>query len=74
MCISGLALGIISSNSVIAQLGILMGRGAALSATLVLFFLPTVFILCDKLIEKTTIKSNFFKEGIEYEYDYVYEK
>ena len=74
MCISGLALGIISSNSVIAQLGILMGRGAALSATLVLFFLPTVFILCDKLVEKTTIKSNFFKEGIEYEYDYVYEK
>ena len=74
MCISGFALGIISSNSVIAQLGILMGRGAALSATLVLFFLPTVFILCDKLIEKTTIKSNFFKEGIEYEYDYVYEK
>ena len=72
MCISGLALGIISSNSVIAQLGILMGRGAALSATLVLFFLPTVFILCDKLVEKTTIKSNFFKEGIEY--DYVYEK
>ena len=61
MCISGFALGIISSNSVIAQLGILMGRGAALSATLVLFFLPTVFILCDKLIEKTTIKSNFFK-------------
>jgi len=74
MCISGFALGIISSNSVIAQLGILMGRGAALSATLVLFFLPTVLVLCDKLIEKTTIKSNFFKEGIEYEYDYVYEK
>ncbi len=74
MCISGFALGIISSNSVIAQLGILMGRGAALSATLVLFFLPTVFILCDKLIEKTTIKSNFLNEGIEYEYDYVYEK
>jgi len=74
MCISGFALGIISSNSVIAQLGILMGRGAALSAILVLFFLPTVLVLCDKLIEKTTIKSNFFKEGIEYEYDYVYEK
>lgn len=69
MCISGFALGIISSNSVIAQLGILLGRGAALSAILVLFFLPTVLVLCDKLIEKTTIKSNFFKGGIEYVYE-----
>ena len=70
MCISGFALGIISSNSVIAQLGILIGRGAALSATIVLLFLPTVFVLFDKLIEKTTIKSNFFKERNDNEYVY----
>lgn len=29
----------------------------------VLFFLPTVLIICDKLIETTTIKAHFYKEG-----------
>ena len=29
----------------------------------VLFFLPTVLIICDKLIEKTTMKTHFYKEG-----------
>ena len=31
--------------------------------TSVLFFLPTVLIICDKLIEKTTMKVHFYKEG-----------
>ena len=29
----------------------------------VLFFLPTILIICDKLIEKTTMKTYFYKEG-----------
>ena len=70
LSISGFILGTISSNTVIAQLGILLGRGTIISAISVLFFLPTVLVLCDKFIEKTTIKSNFYKGEIEYESSY----
>lgn len=61
LSISGYTLGIISSNNVIAELGILIGRGAILSMLSVLFFLPTFMVICDKLIEKTTIKLDFYK-------------
>ena len=70
LAIAGFALGKMSTNTVIAQLGILIGRGAVLSVTSVLFFLPTVLVLCDKLIEKTTIKSQFYKEGDKNEFIY----
>ncbi|MDO4536056.1 MAG: MMPL family transporter [Clostridium perfringens] len=54
---AGLILGAISTNSIIAQLGILVGRGAILSLILVLFVLPALLMLLDKLIAKTTKKS-----------------
>lgn len=60
-------LGIISSNTVIAQLGILIGRRALFSMISVFFFLPTVLILCDRLIEKTTLKTNFYKGEVKHE-------
>ena len=63
LALAGFTLGKISTNEVIAQLGILIGRGAILSMISVLFFLPTVLIICDKLIEKTTMKTHFYKEG-----------
>ena len=50
-------LGEISTNSIIAQLGILVGRGAILSLILVLFVLPALLMLLDKLIAKTTKKN-----------------
>ena len=45
------------ANSIIAQLGILVGRGAILSLILVLFVLPALLMLLDKLIAKTTKKN-----------------
>lgn len=63
LALAGFTLGKISTNEVIAQLGILIGRGALFSMISVLFFLPTVLIICDKLIETTTIKAHFYKEG-----------
>ncbi len=54
---AGIILGKISTNSIIAQLGILVGRGAILSLILVLFVLPALLILLDKLIAKTTKKN-----------------
>lgn len=67
LAIAGFMLGFISTNTVIAQLGILIGRGAILSSISVLFFLPTVLILFDKLIEKTTMKASFYTEGVKHE-------
>ena len=54
---AGIILGEISTNSIIAQLGILVGRGAILSLILVLFVLPALLMLLDKLIAKTTKKN-----------------
>ena len=54
---AGIILGEISTNSIIAQLVILVGRGAILSLILVLFVLPALLMLLDKLIAKTTKKN-----------------
>ena len=62
LCLAGLMIGIVSSNVVISQLGILIGRGAAISVILVLFFLPTLLGIFDEVIEKTTYRLSFYKE------------
>ncbi len=51
---AGISLGAVSTNGVLSQLGILLGRGAALSFVLVLFVLPILLVLCDKIIGYTT--------------------
>lgn len=49
-----------SSNGLIAQLGVLVGRGGLLSMILVLFVLPALIIPADGIIQKTTLKTNFY--------------
>ncbi|MBR3737631.1 MAG: MMPL family transporter, partial [Eubacterium sp.] len=58
---AGIALNLVSSNAVIAQLGTLLARGTGFSLLLVVFFLPGMLIIFDKVVEKTTAKTNFFK-------------
>ena len=67
LTIAGSVLGGISTNLVLSQLGTLVGRGAVISFFLVLFVLPVLLMIFDKLIEKTTRKTNFYKEGKNYE-------
>jgi len=55
-------LGKLSSNQVISELGILVGRGAIISVVLVLFLLPALLTLCDKLVQKTTLNLKFKSE------------
>ncbi|MTP16829.1 hypothetical protein GMB60_14110, partial [Turicibacter sanguinis] len=55
-------IGIISTNVVISQLGVLIGRGGFISVILVLLFLPALLVLCDPIIEKTTLKTKFYRE------------
>ncbi|MDP4118544.1 MAG: hypothetical protein Q8873_05075, partial [Bacillota bacterium] len=59
---AGLMLGIISSNKIISQLGILVGRGAVFSCILVLFVLPVLLVMFDTPIQKLTKGLKFYKE------------
>lgn len=52
----GLLLGYISTNQLLAQLGIFVGRGAIFSLIIVLFVLPGLLFLFDRLAIKTEKK------------------
>ena len=57
LAIAGLTLGFVSSNGIISQLGAILGRGAVISAAMVLLFLPGLLTAFDKVIQKTTLKT-----------------
>lgn len=59
---AGFCLYFTSSNTIVSQLGLLLGRGTLLSMLMVVFFLPAVLTLFDRVIAKTTLKANFYKE------------
>ena len=62
LTIAGALLGIISTHGVISQLGQLLAVGTILSSIVVLFVIPGILFAFDKLIEMTTLKTNFYKE------------
>ena len=58
LMLAGYSLGIlVQDNRIISEMGIIIGRGAALSCVMVLLVLPQVLAWCDRLIQKTTLKS-----------------
>lgn len=57
---AGFTLYATSSNSAIADIGLLLGRGTLLSFSMVVCFLPTLLVVFDKAIEKATFKTEFF--------------
>ena len=57
LAIACLILWTISSNGIISELGLMLGRGALISAAMVLLFLPALLRIFDKAIEKTTLKN-----------------
>lgn len=61
LTLCGMFIGIISSNGVIAGLGTLIGRGAFIAALNTFLLLPMLFIVFDKVIEKTTIGARFYE-------------
>ncbi|MDO4554054.1 MAG: MMPL family transporter [Lachnospiraceae bacterium] len=67
LTLSGIIMGLFSTNSIISQLGNLIGRGAVLSVVLVLMVLPALLVFFDKLIEKTTYHAVFYKGENDYE-------
>lgn len=52
MTVVGFLLGAISTNRIIAQLGILIGRGAIFSLIIVIFVLPGLLYIFDKLVKR----------------------
>lgn len=52
----------VSSTPLLAEIGLLIGRGALISVIAVLFILPQLLLIFDKIIEKTTLKQKFFVE------------
>ncbi|HHW31538.1 MAG TPA: MMPL family transporter [Clostridiaceae bacterium] len=59
---SGFALALTSSNSIISDLGTLLGRGTLLSLAMVACVLPALLVLFDKVIQKTTLSTKFHHE------------
>lgn len=65
LTVVGLLLGYISTNQLLAQLGIFIGRGAIFSLIIVLFVLPGLLSLFDRLVirtDKKNTKSNLSQE------------
>ena len=56
LTVAGAMLGLVSTNGVISQMGLILGRGAALSLLTVVLVLPQLLKLCDGLIQKTTMQ------------------
>ncbi|WAA10144.1 efflux RND transporter permease subunit [Fervidibacillus albus] len=59
----GFVLWLTSSNPIVSSVGLLIGRGAFLAFTMVVIVLPTIFVIFDRYIERTTRKENFYKES-----------
>jgi len=51
---AGFTLYLTSSNSIVVDIGLLLGRGTLISMFMVICFLPAMLIMFDKLIGKTT--------------------
>lgn len=62
---AGFVLGAVSSNQMVAEMGILLGRGAILSLIMVVCFLPALLMILDKPLGATTYKSDFLKRRSE---------
>lgn len=63
LAVVGYLLGAISSHGILSQLGTFLGNGSLLSLTIVLFVLPGLLYLCDGLIRKTTLHTEFYREN-----------
>ncbi|WP_246384362.1 efflux RND transporter permease subunit [Gracilibacillus halotolerans] len=53
----GFILWFTSSNPIVSSIGLLLGRGALLAFVLVVFFLPAMLYLFDRVVQKTTWRS-----------------
>ena len=60
LILATLIIGLVSKVSIISDLGLLLSRGCLISVLMIIFALPQCLILADKIIEKTTFKTEFY--------------
>lgn len=60
LSLAGFTLAFTSTNSIIAQLGLLLGRGTLLSLFMVAFVLPSMLVIFDKAVQKTSLRNGFY--------------
>lgn len=63
LTLAGLAVSKISSNQIIAGIGVLIGRGAFVSMLMMFMFLPGLLTAFDWVIRHTTIKMQYLRRG-----------
>ena len=63
LCLGACMLGSSSSVDIVSQIGFLVGRGAAISAAMVVLVLPAILMILDFPIRLTTIGAKFYKKG-----------
>ncbi len=59
---AGFCLKLTSTNPIVADLGMLLGRGTILSLLMVSIVLPALLLIFDCVICRTTLRANFLKE------------
>lgn len=62
LVLATLIIGLVSKVSIVSDLGLLLSRGCLISILMIVFVLPQCLIICDKIIEKTSIKTNFYQD------------
>lgn len=59
LTIAGLSIFFIASNTIISEIGMLVGRGAFISMLMMFTLLPLLFVLCDWIIRHTSLGLKF---------------
>ena len=62
LSIAGFILSLTSTNPIISELGMLLGRGTVLSFIMVICVLPALLLLFDGVTQKTTLNNSFYGE------------
>ena len=63
LAVTGLLIGYLSSEATISSLGLNLGRGTIISVILVLFILPQLLLVGDKLVDKTSFKISLWDKN-----------
>jgi len=61
LAIAGFCLGQISTNYIVSELGLLLGRGTLITLVMVVVFLPALLLMADKLIPYATWQARFYR-------------
>lgn len=71
LVLATLIIGLVSKVSIVSDLGLLLSRGCLISVLMIILCLPQCLMLCDKIIEKTSYKNEFYKDSVRVEAKHI---